>query len=122
MECNHERKEEMRGIIFCTSCGEEIERFFGFFKNFNVKQKPKTKLQKEMESYGFPKDVTKEAFRLYKKFYDKPIRKTIAFGCFYVAWKGEVNEDEILGKMKLNKKVGRKELVKVTEKIKNGSW
>ena len=31
-ECKHERVEEMRGIIFCTSCGEEIERFFGFFK------------------------------------------------------------------------------------------
>ena len=36
--------------------------------------------------------------------------------------KGEVNEDEKLEKMKLNKKVGRKGLTNVTDMIKNGSW
>ena len=38
-ECKHERIEEMRGIIFCTSCGEEIERFFGLLKNLNINYK-----------------------------------------------------------------------------------
>ena len=33
--------EEMRGIIFCASCGEEIERFFGFFKKINKKSSQK---------------------------------------------------------------------------------
>ena len=32
MECNHERLEEMRGIIFCGNCGEEIEIIIGFPK------------------------------------------------------------------------------------------
>ena len=121
-ECKHERVEEMRGIIFCTSCGAEIEKFFGLFKNINVKREPKPlKLQREIESYGFPKDVTKEALKIYKKFYEKnPVRKTIAFGCFCVVWKG--NEDKILEKMKLNEKIAQRRLKNVTEKIKNGSW
>ena len=37
MNCKHERLEEMRGIIFCMSCGEEIGRFFGLFKMINKK-------------------------------------------------------------------------------------
>ena len=29
-ECEHKRVEEMKGIVFCTACGLEIEKFFGF--------------------------------------------------------------------------------------------
>ena len=129
-ECKHERVEEMRGIIFCGSCGEEIEIIIGFPK----REKPKSKLQKSTESYNFFKDITKEAFKLYKKYYEitrnplrRTIRKMIAYGCFYVTWKklkGEVNEDEILEKMKLNKKLGQRGLKNVIDmlKIKDGSW
>ena len=52
-EFKHERLEEMEGIVFCTTCGEETERFFGISRgNTNVKEKPKSKLEKAMESYG----------------------------------------------------------------------
>lgn len=64
-ECKHERVEEMRGIIFCVYCGEETEKIMVFPKKLN--EKPKSKLQKDMESHDFPKDITREAFKLYKK-------------------------------------------------------
>lgn len=96
--------------------------------------KPKGKIQKRMESYNFPDDVTQEAFKLYKKYYEisknplrGTIRKTTAFGCFYVAWKklkGEVNENEILKKLSLNKKLGLRGLKNVMDmlEIKDGGW
>ena len=117
-ECKHERLEEMRGIVFCTSCGEETERFFGFSRgNDSVKEKPKSKLEKAIESYGFPADVTKEAIKIYLKFYGKnPVRKTIIFGCFCVAWKR--NEYEIREKMNLREKLAQKGLEDVLGKIK----
>ena len=129
MECTHEKLEEMHGIIFCGICGEEVETIIGFFP-----EKPKGKLQKSMESYNFPDDITLEALQLYKKYYDiykKPLRgkigKTIVFGCFYVAWKKlkrEVNEDEILEKIILNKKFGLRGLKHVVDVlgIKDGDW
>ena len=63
-----------------------------------------------MESYNFPKDITQEAFKLYKKYYE--------------ITRNTLNEDEILEKMKLNKKLGRRGLKNVTDmlKIKDGSW
>ena len=64
-----------------------------------------------MESYGFSKDITKEALKIYKGFYGKnPVRKTIVFGCFCVAWPG--NEYEIGEKMQLNEKLAQKGLKK----------
>ena len=85
-------------------------------------RKSKGKLQKSMESYNFPDNITQEALKLYKKYYDiskKPLRgkicKTIAFGCFHIAMKKEVNEDEILKKMTLNKKLGQRGLRRVVE-------
>ena len=116
MECNHKRFEEMRGTVFCTTCGLEIEKFFGFSRN--VKEKPKSKLEKTMENYGFPTGVTKEAIRIYMRFYGKnPVRKMIIFGCFCVAW-GR-NEYEIRTKMKLQKKLAQNGLEDVLERIKN---
>ena len=124
----------MQGIIFCASCGEEIEIIIGFPRGRNPNEKPKSKLQNSMESYNFPKDITQEAFKLYKEYYKitreplgRVIRKTIAFGCFYVTLeklKGEVNENEILEKMRLNRKIGQRGLKTVTDmlKIKDGSW
>lgn len=112
--CDHERQEEMLGIVLCTSCGLETEKFFGFSRSV----KPKSKLEKTMEAYEFPTDVTKEAIKIYKKFYG-PIRKTIVFGCFCVAYQG--NEPKIREKMGLKEKLAEKGLKDVLEKI-NGCW
>ena len=38
-ECKHKRLEEMKGIVFCTTCGLEIERFFGFSRGGCKKKK-----------------------------------------------------------------------------------
>ena len=39
-ECNHERVEEAEGFVFCTTCGLEIDRFYGFFyRGFKKKEK-----------------------------------------------------------------------------------
>ena len=42
LKCKHERVVDMRGIVFCASCGEEIERFFGFFKKIKKNQDKKS--------------------------------------------------------------------------------
>lgn len=131
MECTYERLEEMRGIIFCGSCGEEIEKVI---MRLPKNEKPKSKLQKSIESYNFPNDITQEAFKLHKEFYKitrnplgRTIRKTIAFGCFYVTWekiKRRGKRRRNTSKMKLNRKIGHKGLKNVTDmlKIKDGGW
>ena len=43
IECEHKRLEEMRGVVFCTTCGLEIEKFFGFSRG----RKKKKKLNRE---------------------------------------------------------------------------
>ena len=30
MDCKHERVEEAEGVVFCTTCGMETDRFYGF--------------------------------------------------------------------------------------------
>lgn len=87
-----------------------LRELYAIERILNFKQKPFRKFS------GKTLDVTKKALKIYKDFYSKnPVRKTIVFGCFCVAWPG--NEYEIREKMQLNKKLAQKGLKNVLEKI-----
>ena len=132
MDCPQEKLEEMYGINFCVECGEEIsvtigEMKGGFYKHGRQPKGKMTqddKLQKNMFRYKFPYKVTVEAIKLYRHYLTVTgevikgnVRKTIAFGCFHVAFMtvlGSVDEDKLLEVISLGKKSGQRGLAKVT--------
>ena len=132
MDCPHEKLEEMYGISFCVECGEEIsvtigEMKCGFYKHGRRSKKKMTqddKLQKNMFRYKFPYDVTVEAIKLYRHYLTAKgeamkgnVRKTIAFGCFHVAFMTvleSVDESKLLEGTGLQGKSGQRGLAQVT--------
>ena len=132
MGCPHEKLEEMYGINFCVECGEEIsvtigEMKGGFYKHgrrLKEKMTQDDKLQKNMFRYKFPYEVTLEAIKLYRHYLTVTgeimkgnVRKTIAFGCFHVAFMtvlGSVDEDKLLKVIGLKEKSGQRGLAQVT--------
>ena len=136
MECTHKRVEEMYGIKFCADCGEEVGIMMGqlkgsFWKHGKEPKKKMTddeKLQRDMFAYNFPYEVTVKAIKLYKHYLDtigKNVKgrvcKTIAFGCFYVAFVditggvGDVNN--VLQTVGIKKKSGQRGLNNVVTTI-----
>ena len=132
MDCPHEKLEEMYGINFCVECGEEISTTIGEIKGGSWKHghSPKEKmtqddkLQKDMFRYKFPYGVTLKAIKLYRHYLTvtgRPIkgkvRKTIAFGCWYVAFmviSGTVGMGNILKVIGIKEKSGQRGLAQVT--------
>ena len=41
IECKHEGLEEAEGYVFCTTCGLEIEKFFGYSRGCKKKKEKK---------------------------------------------------------------------------------
>ena len=82
------------------------------------------KLQKNMFRYKFPYEVTLEAIKLYRHYLTVTgeitkgnVRKTIAFGCFHVAFMTvleSVDEGKLLKVISLGEKSGQRRLAKVT--------
>ena len=132
MDCPHEKLEEMYGINFCVECGEEIsvtigEMKGGFYKHGCQPKEKMTqddKLQKNMFRYKFPYEVRLEAIKLYRHYLTVTgeimkgqVRKTIAFGCFHVAFMTvleSVDEDKLSRVIGLKEKSGQRGLAKVT--------
>ena len=132
MDCPHEKLEEMYGINFCVECGEEIsvtigEMKGGFYKHGRQPKGKMTqddKLQKNMFCYKFPYEVTLEAIKLYRHYLTVTgeimkgqVRKTIAFGCFHVAFMTvlvSVDKDKLLKVISIGEKSGQRGLAKVT--------
>ena len=132
MDCPHEKLEEMYGINFCGECGEETsvtigEMKGGFYKHGRQPKEKMTqddKLKKNMFRYKFPYEVTVEAIKLYRHYFTVTgevmkgnVRKTIAFGCFHVAFMTvleSVDEDKLLKVIGMGEKSGQRGLAKVT--------
>ena len=132
MDCPDEKLEEMYGINFCVECGEEIIKTFGemkggFYKHGRSKKGRMTqddKLRNDMSRYKFPYEITSKATKLYKQYLTVTgetmkgkVRKTIAFGCFYVAFmvvSGTVDRGDLLKALDLNEKSGQRGLAQVT--------
>ena len=126
MDCPHEKIEEMYGINFCVECGEEITKTIGemkdgFYKhgrNPKGKMSQDDKLRDDMSRYKFPCGVTLKATKLYKQYLTVTgetmkgkVRKTIAFGCFYVAFmtvSGTVDKGNLLKTLDLKEKSGQR--------------
>lgn len=115
MSCNHDRIEEMCGIYFCATCGEETEVTLGHSKEGFWKIGPERKRSSEeklfnaMQWYNFPDDITLEASNFYAsvKKVDSKIRKKTAYDSFYHAFiklTGTVDK-ELLARMLDLKKV-----------------
>ena len=132
MSCPHGKLEEMYGINFCVECGEEISTTIGEIKDGFWKhgRSPKGKmtqddnLQKDMFRYKFPYEITLKAIELYRHyltvtggFIKGKVRKTIAFGCLYVAFmviSGTVDRGNLLGVIGIKEKSGQRGLAQVT--------
>ena len=132
MDCAHEKLEEMYGINFCVECGEEIIKTIGEIKGGFLKhgRSPKgkmtqdDKLRNDMSHYKFPYEITLKATKLYKQYLTVTggtmkgkVRKTIAFGCFYVAFmaiSGTVDRGNLLEVIGINEKSGQRGLAQVT--------
>ena len=132
MDCPHEKLEEMYGISFCVECGEEIsvtigEMRGGFYKHGRRPKEKMTqdgKLQKNMFRCKFPYDVTVEAIKLYRHYLTVTgetikgnVRKTIAFGCFHVAFMTvlkSVDESKLLEGIGLKGKSSQRGVAQVT--------
>ena len=132
MDCAHERLEEMYGVNFCVECGEEIIKTIGEIKggfwkhgrNPKEKMTQDDKLQNDMFRYKFPYGVTLKATKLYEQYLTVTggsmkgkVRKTIAFGCFYVAFmviSGTVDWGSLLEVIDINEKSGQRGLAQVT--------
>ena len=132
MDCAHGKLEAMYGINFCVECGEEIIKTIGEIKGgfWKYGRSPKEKmtqddkLQKDMFRYKFPYGITLKAIKLYRHYLTvtgEPmkgkVRKTIAFGCFYVAFmviSGTEGRGNLLGVIGIKEKSGQRGLAQVT--------
>ena len=132
MDCPHGKIEEMYGINFCVECGEEIittigEIKGGFWKHGRSPKEKMTqddKLQKDMSRYKFPYEITLKAIKLYRHYLavtggpmKGKVRKTIAFGCLYVAFmtiSGTVDRGNLLKVIDIKENSGQRGLAQVT--------
>ena len=93
----------------------------GFYKHGRCPKGKMTqddKLRNDMSRYKFPYGVTLEATKLYKQYLTVTgevmkgkVRKTTAFGCFYVAFmtvSGTVDKGNLLEVIGINEKSGQR--------------